>query len=343
MAIEKNKIANPKRILAIKFSSIGDIVLTTSPIKTLKKTFPSAKIDFLTREDFVPLIEGNKYIDKVIPFNRDAGFFDLIKTGNWINNSSYDFVVDFHNSLRSSIILSRIRRIEKRKLKKPRWKRFLLFRFRNNKFSENFNQLQLLHKPINEWMKGENYPLPKLFISNEEKIQTIQLLGEHGIKKKFITIIPGAAWTQKVWYANEYGKLIKNIRKYDFVILGGKNDTICTNISKLNKSVLNLQGETNIRESMAIIANSELVIGADTGFIHAAEALGKNVVMILGPTSRETGAGVNRDLSVNIENNEIWCRPCSQNGKRKCYRDEQYCMTTISEDYAFNKINGMLN
>ena len=94
---------------------------------------------------------------------------------------------------------------------------------------------------------------------------------------------------------------------------------------------------------MAIIANSELVIGADTGFIHAAEALGKNVAMILGPTSKETGAGVNRDSSVNIENNDIWCRPCSQNGKRKCYRDEQYCMTTISEDYAFNKINGMLN
>ena len=90
---------------------------------------------------------------------------------------------------------------------------------------------------------------------------------------------------------------------------------------------------------MAIIAKSKYVIGADTGLVHAAEALGKRVVMIIGPTSRETGAGANRDDSISIENNDIWCRPCSQTGKRKCYRDEQYCITTITPEIVLSKIN----
>lgn len=346
MAIAQNKVATPKRILAIKFSSIGDIVLTTSPIKSLKSIFPSAKIDFLTREDFAPLVEGNKYLNTIIPFNREANLFQLVKTGKWINNTDYDLIIDFHNSLRSRIILSQIRRTPKRILKKPRWKRFLLFRFRKNTFPQDFNQLNLLHEPIKDLIKNNDLPSTELFVSDEEKEQSSKYLKDHGIIKQFIVIVPGAAWPQKVWSANYYVELIdkiKLVKKYDFVILGGKDDKICTDIANLNGNINNLQGITNLRETLAIITNSQFVIGADTGFVHAAEALGRNTVMILGPTTKESGAGKNRDSSIIIENNEIWCRPCSQNGKRKCYRDEQFCMTTITAEYVFNKMKGLLS
>ena len=82
MAIVKNRIVDPNRILVIKFSSIGDIVLTTSPIKSLKLAFPGAKIDFLTLSSFAPILEGNSYIDNIIPFNRNAGLSQLIKLVN---------------------------------------------------------------------------------------------------------------------------------------------------------------------------------------------------------------------------------------------------------------------
>jgi ADP-heptose:LPS heptosyltransferase len=171
MAIATNRIANPKRILVIKFSSIGDIVLTTSPLKSIKKIFPSTKIDFLTLNDYASILEGNKYIDRIIPFERNAGFRQLIKTGRWINNFTYDLVIDFHNSLRSKIIRFWIRKIPTRYLNKPRWKRFLLFRFRKNLFTTDFSQLELLHKPIMEWMNSEKYPLPELFVSVNEMKQ----------------------------------------------------------------------------------------------------------------------------------------------------------------------------
>ena len=84
MAVVTNSTVNPKRILAIKFSSIGDIVLTTSPLKSIKNIFPTTKIDFLTLNDYASMLEGNKYIDRIIPFDRKAGFKQLIKTGRWI-------------------------------------------------------------------------------------------------------------------------------------------------------------------------------------------------------------------------------------------------------------------
>ncbi len=342
MAIVKNRIANPKRILVIKFSSIGDIVLTTSPLKSLKKIFPSAKIDFLTLNDYASILEGNKYIDRIIPFDRNTGFIKLLKTGKWINNSAYDFVIDFHNSLRSKIIRFVIRNIPKRNIKKPRWKRFLLFRFRKNLFTADFSQLKLLHQPISEWMNNEEYPLPELFISEIERKKAGMFLKEKGVTKPYITIIPGAAWLQKSWLIDNYCKLLaelKNRRNIDFVILGGKSDGICNEVAKCDPTFLNLQGKTSLRESMAIITKARFVIGADTGLVHAAEALGKRVVAIFGPTSRETGAGVNRNNSISIENKDVWCRPCSQTGKRKCYRDEQYCMTTITSEIVLSKIN----
>ncbi len=341
MAIEQNRIANPKRILAIKFSSIGDIVLTTSPLKTLKNLFPSAKIDFLTLDNFASILEGSKIIDRIIPFDKNTNFIKLIKTGKWINNSDYDLVIDFHNSLRSKIIRFGIKDIPKRYLRKPRWKRFLLFRFRKNLFPADFSQLQLLHQPIAKWMSSKTYPLPELFVSNTESKEAEILLKRRGVNKQFIAIIPGAAWPQKRWTVGNYCKLLTDIKNHNdvnFVILGGKNDSICSEIAKGDTDYINLQGKTSLRESMSIIANSKYVIGADTGLVHAAEAVGKRIVMIMGPTSRETGAGVNRNDSISIENNDIWCRPCSQNGKRKCYRDEQYCMTSLTPKIVFNKM-----
>ena len=340
MAIAINRVVNPKRILAIKFSSIGDIVLTTSPLRTLKNIFPTSKIDFLTLNEYAPILEGNKYVDQIIPFDRNAGFVKLIKLGKWINKSDYDLIIDFHNSLRSKIIRLIIVNIPKRYLKKPRWKRFLLFRFRKNIFPADFSQLRLLHQPIKEWVNEKKFPLPELFISEIEKKQAETMLRRNSVKKEYITIIPGAAWQQKTWLIDNYCKLLTDLNNQDnvdFVILGGKNDSICDEIAKCNSTFINLKGKTNLRESMSIIANSKYVIGADTGLVHAAEALGKRVVTIFGPTSRETGAGVNRDDSVTIENNDIWCRPCSQTGRRKCYRAEQYCMTTITPEIVLSK------
>ena len=113
------------------------------------------------------------------------------------------------------------------------------------------------------------------------------------------------------------------------VLIGSKKDIICNEIEFGYKKAVNLAGQTDIRLAVSIISNANKVIGSDTGLIHAAEALGKNVVMIMGPTSKETGGGTIRKKSIVIEK-DIFCRPCSQNGKFPCYRSNQECMESIS-------------
>ena len=85
-----------------------------------------------------------------------------------------------------------------------------------------------------------------------------------------------------------------------------------------------------------------MTVGSDTGMVHASEALGVPVAMVMGPTNAQTGGGTSLDRSVVIEK-DIWCRPCSQNGKRPCYRSQQYCMTEISTSDVHRAIQGVLS
>ena len=125
-------------------------------------------------------------------------------------------------------------------------------------------------------------------------------------------------------------KLIKILSILSIVMIGGMNDGICSAIANdKSKQVLDLHGKLDLRKSLAIISLGEMTIGGDTGMVHASEALGVPVTMIMGPTNIQMGGGIMLETSVVIEK-DIWCRPCSQNGKRPCYRSQQYCMTEIS-------------
>ena len=109
-----------------------------------------------------------------------------------------------------------------------------------------------------------------------------------------------------------------------------------------NSTIIDVHGKTDLRESLAIISKAKFILGSDTGFLHAGESLGISAITILGPTSRETGAGVFLKKSRTVENSNLWCRPCSQNGSLPCYRKEQYCMTKLTPDYVMNKVKEVI-
>ena len=76
--------------------------------------------------------------------------------------------------------------------------------------------------------------------------------------------------------------------------------------------------------------------------MHAAEALDISAISILGPTTMETGAGLFNKKSKIVQDKNLWCRPCSQNGSIPCYRKEQYCMTNINIENVMNAVNGLM-
>ena len=333
------------KILFIRFSSIGDIVLTTSPLRSLKKGIPNAQIHYLTLEEYAPLLEGNSSIDRLHVLVSSASVFKLISVGNYLNHCNFDVVVDMHDSLRSKIIRNRIKSGTHYYLKKPRWKRFKLFEFHQNDFQNDFSQLTLFHSVIKDILPQEYHSSTSLFVSENEKEEAKLLLSKNGIKgEQYLVCIPGASWRNKTWGTDSYLELFKYFMKNKFkiILLGTEKDVICNECALENNSLINMAGKTEFRQSLAIISQAQLVIGSDTGFVHAAEALGIPAVMLLGPTSTETGAGVTRSMSKNIQLSHIWCRPCSQNGSRPCYRYEKFCMNGIQPDSVISQIANMI-
>jgi ADP-heptose:LPS heptosyltransferase len=206
-------------------------------------------------------------------------------------------------------------------------------------FPKGYSSQVMYHQCLQDY-DMDSTPDTLLIVSNAEKRLAWSILKEIDIDSNFIVMVPGAAWTQKQWQAEKYNNVINELSRLKnkkIIMLGTKNDKICKDISLINDSVVDYSGKTDLRKAMAIISLSDSVFGSDTGLLHMAEALGKHVSMILGPTSTETGGGVSLKESINIET-DIWCRPCSQNGKQKCYRTRQYCMELISTDMVTNSV-----
>jgi len=339
-------MSDPGTILVQRLSSIGDIVQATSPLSTLRNRFPESRIDFMTLSHFAPLLENHPLINRIVKINKTEPVSTLRSMGNKID-VDYDLVVDLHNSLRTQIIRRRIFNTATLVYKKPRWKRFKLIQLHVNDFEDSFNQRELYHDCLKPVMKGQiDIPDTTLSISESEKNKVVKLLKQNGVDIDYIVVIPGAAWETKVWSADSYKKvfsiLLKETNK-SIVIIGSGKDSICDKIEIDNPRVLNLKGKTDLRASLCIISNAKGALGSDTGLLHAAEALTIPAVMIMGPTAVETGGGTYLDRSVTMANEDLWCRPCSQNGKTPCFRKEQYCMTSITPEKVINSLENILS
>ena len=337
----------PRTILILRFSSIGDIVQTTSVIGTLKKKFPKSRIDFMTLSKYSSILLGHPYINKIHEVDIKANYKNLKSIAIKMNDLNYNLVLDLHNTTRSKIIRRFIKNSNKHYIRKPRWNRLKNFAFHLNHFPKDFSvrlwMNEILNDLFNEKLKPSN---TKIFISNEEMNKSSLFLQSKGVDKPFFVVLPGAAWPQKKWLSDRYISVIKKcIKKYNLfpILIGGSTDTVCNSIKNiLGDKLVDLHGKTSLRESIAIISKSEFVIGSDTGLVHAAEALNISAISILGPTTMETGAGLFNKNSITVQDKNLWCRPCSQNGSIPCYRKEQYCMTNINIENVMNAVNGLM-
>ena len=318
-----------QKILIIRFSSIGDVVLATSPLSTIRTAYPDSEITFLTLDKFAPLLEFHPHVDRLLSIPSNSSIRYLWEFSRYLDRNAYGLIYDMHNSLRSNIVTFHSKS-QTYQLRKPRFNRMMLFHFHENYFQSQFSARSMYHEHLGPIWNGDHDTIPPslLRLSGSELEKGKSSLINRGVIGEYIAVMPEAAWRQKQWRSERY---IEVLNKLDMpsVLIGSKIGGICTDIQKGLEHSTDLSGQTSLRDAMSIIANAKHVIGSDTGLVHAAEALGKTVSMILGPTSTETGAGVSLDSSINIEK-DLWCRPCSQNGSVPCYRKQQYCMESIT-------------
>lgn len=314
----------------IRLSSMGDVVLATSALDPLVSA--GFDVSFVTKKAFSSLLSQHPGIKEVHSFDTSIGeaaareeFF------RWFESQKFDLVLDLQDSWRTWTWRGRLRKkAELRVAKKERLREWLIlfarlgrwFSFGRGGRAKKFRRLAVDALAARKIFASSRGPLTRLNVTSEERANARTYLpaGE------FAVFMPGSAWKGKEWpYFPELAAIVA--RRIPIVALGAEKDEVCDILARqAGGGSISLRGKTTLRQSMAVIAEARWVIGNDTGMVHVAEALGKDVAMIEGPTHAELGFSPYRERS-QVIGLPLLCRPCSKSGRicprfgtRKCLR-----------------------
>lgn len=319
-----------KKILVIRFSSIGDIVLTTPVMRCVKNQLKDAEVHFLTKNAFAHLLEANPYVDTVHVFKDDLGaVIDQLKKEN------FDFVIDLHNNIRSRRVTTSLGVKHKRfhKLNTEKW---MLVNLKVNKLPDVHIVDRYLDTTLDLGVKNDGKGL-EFFIPEKEEIDPTGL--PDGFQKEFIALVIGAQHFTKKMPEHKLAELIKLIPDNAIIIGGPEDAEIGERLEKANhKKAWNACGKFNLFGSASLIRQSKSVISHDTGMMHIAAALQKPIVSLWGNTVPEFGMypylPEHPDRYSISEVKDLSCRPCSKIGHDSCPKEHFKCM----EDQDLNRI-----
>jgi heptosyltransferase-2 len=308
------------KILIIRFSSFGDIVLTFPLIKILKSKLPRCKIHFLTSEKYAQLAGMNPYIDKIISYSPAEPLGPLRE--KVVHEEEYDIILDLHKNFRS-LYLTLFSGIETRRYKKQSWKKFLLVEFKINKFEEVIPVYKKYLLTVEDILSPADYS----FSLTPLKAQLTRTISE-----RYIVIAPSSRHFNKTYPKEKFLNVIHGIKGYKVALTGdgSKRDTeICTYLESNSSNVINLCGKLSFEELTEVLYNAEYVICNDSGVLHLAEAAGKKVYAIFGATVKEFGFFPRSTHSEVFENKELPCRPCTHVGLPGCPKYHFKCMNDL--------------
>lgn len=330
------------KVLVIRFSSFGDVLQTLSVVGKIGRNWPGAKVHWVTRSEFLPLIEKHPELEKVWVLNRKDGFTGLIRLGLELRKQNFTHLYDSHNNLRSHVLswILRFGRFDLKFLRRSirRWKRFLLFRFRINQFRMPFSGQRDLLEPLKEWgLSDEAPPTPQIFIP-ETVFENLKKR-ESFLQNTYVTLAPSAAFPLKRWPLEYWLRLIEQFPQENFVVLGGPEDTFLKAFEQKGSRILNLSGKLSLAESASVIMHGKALISNDTGLMHVAEQSGANAIALMGPAP----FGFPSRPKTKILELNLPCRPCSKHGQGPCVNPEfQKCLRDISVTQVSSILKGML-
>ena len=313
------------KFLIIRFSSIGDIVLTSPVIRCLKLQFPDAEIHYLTKKSNAILLIASPYIDKIQLLDDS-----LTETIRKLKTEKYDYIIDLHNNLRSLGVKLGLN-IKSFSFNKLNINKFLLTNFKIHAMPEGHivdrNLDTLRHFNVTNDGKGLDHFIPP---KDEMEITELPKIFQNGY---IALVLAGTYATKKVPF-EKYHKLITT-NSHPFILLGGKSEqAMATLILEWNTgNILDFTGKLSINQSASLVKNARLVISNDTGLMHIAAAYHKKILSIWGNTVPELGMspympGKGSEI---LEVNGLPCRPCSKLGYNKCPKKHFRCMNDLSE------------
>ncbi len=323
------------KLFIIRFSSIGDIVLTTPVIRCLKKKYPEAEIDFLTKKNFAGIVEANPYINKVYTLAND-----LNETIEIIKNEDYDYIIDLHNNLRTLKMKQALKSVPFHSFNKLNIEKWVYTNFKINlmpvkhivdRYMETVKDLDVVNDNL-----GLDFFIPE---KDVVKDSDIPFSHSHG----YIAIAIGAAHFTKKLPVEKLKELCAKI-DYPIILLGGNEDFYNgLGISRIDSvKIYNACGKFSLNESADLLRRSKLVISHDTGLMHIAAAFKKNILSVWGNTVPSFGMYPYQTSYELFQVNKLWCRPCSKIGYDKCPLGHFKCMNKQDINAIANSVHAFI-
>jgi heptosyltransferase-2 len=324
-----------KKILILRLSSIGDIVLTQPVAKVLREIYPDAIIDYLTKKPYVGIVEAFGCIDTIHIWKNKR---DILKK---LRKQKYDLVIDLHSKLSTFIIKSLVRG---KKIVTYNKKHYLRKRI-VKKITEKsiISTVDLYFSALKKVGITETIKYPELYL---DKLKTISLKKRFP-EKKLIGIFPGALHSTKMYPLEKLAKFIDSVpSKWNckFIILGSKSEKpLSAELQKnIKTELLDLCGEFNVSQLISVINNMDVIISNDSGPMHIAAALKKPQIALFGATHPRLGFAPLNKKAIIISSN-ISCQPCSLHGSALCPKGHFLCMNSISPELIMKNLGEIIN
>jgi len=312
------------KILVVRFSSIGDIVLTTPILRCIKQQLKDVKLHYVTKHSFLSVIENNIYVDKV--FTIKDSLKEVIPQ---LKKENYDYVIDLHHNIRTLKLKTALGK-KSFSFNKLNWEKFLIVNFKKNKLP-NIHIVDRYFETVQSFgVKNDGKGLD-YFINQKDEIDIRSWLPSIFHKDYNALVVGGSYFTKQI----PINKLKEICAKSSLplILLGSKEDAaIAEQAHQLHKNkTINLCGKLNLNQSASIIQQANKVITSDTGLMHIAAAYKKDIISLWGNTIPEFGmgpylAGYNSQI---LEVKGLSCRPCSKLGYKKCPKGHFKCMNDI--------------
>ncbi len=324
-----------QKILIIRFSSIGDVVLTTPVIRCLKQQLPEADIHFLTKEKFYPVISANPHLSGIHLLKDNMP--SLLRE---LREENFDFIVDLHKNLRS-LRVKKALKIPSGTFKKLNSSKWLLVNLKIDRLPKVHIVDRYFGAVEKLAVKNDGLGL-EYFIPDEDELQLTDLPPTHA--DGFIAFVIGGMHNTKMLPEERMTELCKLIEK-PIVLLGGPGDREKGErlVQACGRNLYNSCGLFNINQSASVIRLADKVVTHDTGLMHIAAAFRKEIHSLWGNTVPAFGMfpylpqGEGRSYIHEVEG--LACRPCSKIGYAKCPKKHFRCMMDQDLHALADKIN----
>jgi heptosyltransferase-2 len=354
---------NSKKILIIRFSSIGDILLATPLIRALRAHFPKARLDFVVKADFAELLRYHPALDTLYELKPQGGWPELKALGRRLREARYDAIFDIHKNFRSRYLTRAAQPQRVFRYRKHVLRRWLLVNVKINLMQNvppiyrRYLEAALPFGATKTLPLADGRWLELFWREQEEQEAEKKLRGRHWQPQRpLIGIAPGAGFFTKRWPAEYFGDLATSLIRQgnQVVILGGTQDgalakqieqvvKAATPLDKNEAPLINLAGGLSLLGAAAVVKRCRLLVANDSGLMHIAEAVGAPLLAIFGSTTRELGFFPQLPSSRVVENFALSCRPCSHLGHQQCPRRHFRCMKEILPAQVWARVREMLS